>query len=44
MNQNSQYEIELSQKKIERKKGRQEQTSKLQIKACEMQRRIADPY
>lgn len=31
-------------KKIERKKGRQEQTSKLQIKACEMQPRIADPY
>lgn len=45
MNQDSQYETQPSQKKEgEKKKGRQEQTSKLQIKECEMQRRIADPY
>lgn len=43
-NQDSQYETQASLKKRGGKKARQEQTSKLQIKGCEMQRRIADPY
>lgn len=36
----------VNMKQVEKriKNGRQEQTSKLQIKECEMQGRIADPY
>lgn len=44
MNHDSQYETQPSQKRRWKKRQEQEQTSKLQIKECEMQRRIADPY
>lgn len=41
---NSVKHNQVKKKKKDGKKGRREQTSKLQIKECEMQRRIADPY